>query len=378
MSDNPNAFKLVFSQALIVNTANIISQHDPHFNLDGFIATASRELDKLELKARSNQIASAFEVYLTSDMYVLNKLFEKVLAPEQLTDALNFHDNHQAGLQGWIIMPLAEFVTRVGMQAPEPALALLRMLTKRFSSEFAIRPFLINHTDLTLSILQTWLKDENPHVRRLISEGARPRLPWGMQIPAFIENPHLTLPLLDALKNDASAYVRKSVANHLNDISKDHPECVVEVTRGWLNGADQNLQRLIKHGCRTLIKQGHPDALSLLGFESLKLSVVNLLLNKQTVKLGEPMVLSLKIKSAVKVQRFVIDIVFYFLKANGTFAPKVFKWTHSSLTANELLILEKEITLKTVTTRKYYSGLQRVGVQINGQKYGDEVFDLIV
>jgi 3-methyladenine DNA glycosylase AlkC len=162
-------------------------------------------------------------------------------------------------------MPLTHYVGRNGLKHFDLSMMLLKEMTKRSSSEFDIRYFLLDSPLRAISILQEWTQDPNQHVRRLVSEGTRPRLPWAMRLPVFIEDPSPLIPLLDALKDDEEEYVRRSVSNNLNDIAKDHPDVVAGIARQWLKGASKNRQRLVRHACRTLIKQGHKETLAALG-----------------------------------------------------------------------------------------------------------------
>ena len=191
-------------------------------------------------------------------------------------------------------------------------------MTKLFSSEFGIRYLLIKHQSQSLEILKSWLNDPCRHVRRLISEGTRPLLPWAMQLVELKQTPDLVLPLLKRLRDDESEYVRRSVANHLNDISKNHPDWVAEVIADWFQVSSPNRQKLLKHAARTLIKQGHPATLSVFGFGDTSKLDVSLVLDKQKMKLGETICLRLTINNrSEQINQLLIDYVVYHKKANG-------------------------------------------------------------
>ncbi len=164
-------------------------------------------------------------------------------------------------------MPMAHYVGLRGHDHFDLSMTLLKAFTKRFSSEFGIRFFLLDDPEQTLSVLKQWTKDEDKHVRRLVSEGSRPRLPWAMRLPLFIKDPAPVIVLLELLKDDNDEYVRRSVANNLNDIAKDHPSVVADIAGQWMQGADKQRQQLIRHACRTLIKQGNKKVLRVFGFK---------------------------------------------------------------------------------------------------------------
>ncbi len=166
---------------------------------------------------------------------------------------------------GFVAIFLSDFVASYGLHDFDFSLDALRGFTKHGSAEFAVRPFLIADQKRALKTMRRWAEDECEHVRRLASEGSRPRLPWGMRLPSLVTDPSPTAPILEALKGDSALYVRKSVANHLNDITKDHPEWVMQRLEAW-DLREERQSWIAKHACRTLIKRGHPRALQLFGF----------------------------------------------------------------------------------------------------------------
>jgi 3-methyladenine DNA glycosylase AlkC len=256
----------------------------------------------------------------------------------------------------------------------------LYQMTKRFSAEGAIRAFLLKHPERTLAILSDWAEDENPHVRRLVSEGTRPRLPWTMQLKPFIEDPRPVLKLLEKLKTDPVLMVRRSVANNLNDIAKDNPALVVKTLRRWMKIKDEGTQWLIRHAARTLIKQGNRDVLAALGFDSkVEIGVSKIQLDKSAVRMGEDITFSFEIISKSKrTQNLVIDYVIHHVKANGRLTPKVFKLTKKRLAAGESVSLSKRHSFRPISTRKYHAGEHQITIQINGIEKVTEKFHLTV
>ena len=227
-----------------------------------------------------------------------------------------------------------------------------------------------------------WCHDSNEHVRRLASEGIRPRLPWGKQLPRYIAEPAPVIALLDNLKDDSTDYVRRSVANNLNDIAKDHPDLVIETCRRWLAepekgpGSDRNW--IVRHATRTLVKAGHPQVFPLLGFTpDPKIDSTRIDLTSNSIKLGDSLQLSTVISSdATEKQSIVIDYAVHFMKANGKTAPKVFKWKNLHLAPGQTVSLEKKHPLKAITTRRYYAGAQSVELLINGIPVAETSFEL--
>jgi 3-methyladenine DNA glycosylase AlkC len=378
----PEPFKNRFSKPLIEQMAACFSQHYCDFDERAFISKASANLSNLELKQRSMQIVEAMRECLPEDFTRCGDILHNSLRPMVNVNELSKDPSHARLIAGWAIMPMADFVGIYGQSHFEYSLTLLRAMTQRFSAEFAIRYFLDAKPQQTLAVLQTWLEDESEHVRRLVSEGTRPRLPWGMQLKQFVADPHALLPLLETLKDDSSEYVRRSVANNLNDIAKDHPALVVEICQRWLRDSTHNRTRLIKHACRTLFKQGRPDALDLFSFKFPKLSACALSLDSKVVEIGEAIEMKIELsassnKSKQASQKMMLDYAVYHQKANGSLVPKVFKWKQFKLIQGESLQLSKKHSFKSVTTRKYYAGAHKITVLINGHELSECSFHLV-
>uniref|UniRef100_A0AAU2JTV5 DNA alkylation repair protein n=1 Tax=Streptomyces sp. NBC_00049 TaxID=2903617 RepID=A0AAU2JTV5_9ACTN len=283
---------------------------------------------------------------------------------------------------GWMTFPVNEAVAvrALGTDAFEPGLALLRELTPRLTAESAVRPFLRADPARALAVITGWTADRDPHVRRLASEGTRPRLPWAPQLPAFVADPRPAVPLLDALYRDDSEYVRRSVANHLNDISRDHPGLAVETAGRWLAGPAPTgtTDRVVRHGLRTLIKAGRPEALTLLGHSpDVPVAVRGPVVAVPRVAVGEYLVFDYAVTNTGEhPAELVVDYVVHHTKANGTRTPKVFKLTTRTLAPGETLTGTKRHSFKPITTRRYYSGEHLVQLQVNGRERGEAVFSL--
>lgn len=276
--------------------------------------------------------------------------------------------------------PLVDYVAVYGLNQPNIALNVLKKLTPLFSAEFAIRAFIDLHYDMTYYQLMLWATDADEHVRRLASEGSRPRLPWGKRLTKFCDNPDPLFQILEQLKDDASLYVRRSVANNLNDIAKDHPDKVISLCQSWSVNASVERQWLIRHALRTLVKLGHQDAFPLLGYSKVpQVRLSKFRLTKTRVVLGHFLEIEVLLQSeTIENQKLVIDYKIHHIKANGSRTSKVFKWKNVNLEGSQLLSLSKNHRFKVITTRQYYAGTHTVEVLINGVRYGSEDFELLI
>jgi 3-methyladenine DNA glycosylase AlkC len=370
-------FKNLLNPALVRAAGQALHAAWPPFDKAAFVRRANRNLEALELKARAMQIADALEATLPERFDAACALIEAALAPA-VEPGVEL-PVVSTGLRGWIVWPLGEFVARRGQAEPERALAALHALTQRLSAEFAIRPFIVKHPALVLATLQQWAADPSAHVRRLASEGSRPRLPWGLRLQALVTDPSPTLPLLASLQDDPSDYVRRSVANHLNDIAKDHPAVVVAWVREHLPGADRNRMALLRHASRTLIKQGHADMLALWGAATPFDGQARLTLSPRRLHIGDSVALTLRLRSAsVEAQSLLIDYAVHHVKADGSTSVKVFKGWSLSLAPGETRTLQKTHSMRAVTTRRYHAGRHLVDVRINGQVAAQAAFSLTV
>ncbi|MCO6184824.1 DNA alkylation repair protein [Rhizobium sp. L1K21] len=369
--------KNLFSPKLTQNMARNIARHAQGFDQTGFEADVMEKLEALELKPRAQWITDCLHQYLPPDWTTRERILRASLhplsnsSPEQPTDG--------DGIRGWAIMPLTMLIGQHHIAHFDEAMALLYEMTRRFTSEFAVRYFLLEDQARALAIMESWLDDEDEHIRRLISEGTRPRLPWAMQLPALMADPTPAIPLLKHLRDDPSEYVRRSVANHLNDIAKDHPDLVADIAADWLKEAPPERQKLLRHACRTLIKQGHGPTLKAFNFEPPAIGAVEINIETPTVNFGEALNFTAAIASkSNSPQAVIIDYAIHFVKADGKRKPKVFKWTKATLEPGKPLHLKRRHPIREITTRQYYTGKQAVSLRINGEDFGSEEFELIM
>ncbi len=338
----------------------------PGFDRDGFAAPVAERLDDLELKDRINLVA--------------DRLAETL--PGRYPDALELVVAVAETQVGeWAAWPLCSFVERHGADWPTESLDAMSSLTKAFSCEFAIRPFLEHHLELTRTYLHRWAEDPDEAVRRLPSEGTRPLLPWGPKVQALLDDPSIGIEVLHRLKYDPSETVRRSVANHLNDVAKADPDLVVKVLAGWKadSGLTEELdERMVRHALRTLVKNGHLPALELLGFTTdPKIEVPSFNCSPQSIKLGSSIELAAELRSTAKTQQLlVVDFVVHHVLASGATSPKVFKWTTQRLEPGESVTLTKKRMIQTASTRRYHAGLHRIELQVAGVTVAATEFDL--
>jgi len=368
-------FKNLMSDDVVRLIAFHLGRSLEGFDADTFVASITPHLDPLELKERVNLISDHMLDVLPESTLDRNKILVGMLHPDKLTSASKSSDAD--GMRGWGVWPLTDVVGRSGLDAFDNSLETLREITMRGTSEFDVRPFIAADPGRALRTMRTWADDDNEHVRRLATEGSRPRLPWGMRLHALVADPTKTIPILETLRDDPSEYVRRSVANHLNDIAKDHPDLVSKIAGEWMTNASKNREKLIRHACRSLIKQGHSQTLAVFGVLPPKIKSLKIRVKTPIVTMGEALEFQFTCtSSATRPQKLIIDYVIHHRKANDTAAPKVFKWKQLTLQPGETLKETRRHPIRPITTRKYYAGEHAISLRINGQDFGHEKFEL--
>ncbi len=334
----------------------------PRFDRAVFLDTATQGLDALSVMARVRHIADALHSALPGD-YPYALVVLRAMGP-RLTHAF----------QGFA---LAEYVARYGLHDVDASMEALADLTRHGSAEFAIRPFLAHDPTRVLAQMRAWTEHPNEHVRRLASEGARPRLPWGTRVPALKDDPTLAAPILERLKADPSLYVRKSVANHLNDIGKDRPDWLVERMAGWSRD-DPRTAWIIRHALRSRIKQGDPAALALVGARAdVAVTVTDFTIAPASIRLGETIAITAALTSnAESEQRLVVDYRVHYARANGRTAAKVFKWKSFDLAAGTCVSLATRQVIRDFSTRRHHPGRHEIELLVNGRVMAAAGFDL--
>ena len=351
--------------------AQQIRQIHPQFDATAFVKGALEGYDALELLPRGRHIAKTLRQHLPDDYRrALHILLESTRVPAQRT-APN-------GMSGFYFMPHCQFVAEFGLGHFEESMQANYLLTQKFTAEFSVRPYLIHHQEATLARLREWTQDPNEHVRRLVSEGSRPRLPWATRLPAFQADPKPVLELLELLKDDPALYVRRSVANNLNDIGKDHPKVLNDVAKRWLRGAPPGRAWIVKHALRWAVKQGDAGALQVLGFgKPAEVTVSQARINPAKARVGGAVRIEFTLGNPTsKPQELMVDFQIHYVKASGGTAPKVFKLKVLGLPPKGSVQLGKTVSLREMTTRKHHAGQHRVDVIVNGKSLELESFEL--
>jgi 3-methyladenine DNA glycosylase AlkC len=373
------AFKLLLDVRVVRALGQHLQRVWPKFPRERFEAQALDGLEGLELKARALHISAALSQALPKSFADAARVMEAALAPVKDPASETLPSSSEAGLAGWSVWPLTVVVMRHGLAHPERALQALHAMTQRFTAEWAVRPFLLAHPGLAFATLQRWTTDPSVHVRRLASEGSRPRLPWGEQLRPLIEDPAPTAPLLEALMDDPSAYVRRSVANHLNDIGKDHPALLVAWLARHLPDAPAPRRALLRHASRSLIKHGHAEVLAAWGLGKPLKGEAALQLSTAALALGQSLQLDVLLRSrARQAQVLEVDYLVHHVKADGRASPKVFKGWKLTLAPGEERRLRKQHAVRPITTRRYHAGWHAVSLQVNGKVVAQSGFELLL
>jgi 3-methyladenine DNA glycosylase AlkC len=338
------------------DTADAVARAWAPFDHNAFLADILPVLDGLELMQRGQCIADALRRHLPDEFEVAAPILHGCLPA-----------SGQPGLSGWALLSFNQYIAAEGRGHLETALNLLKALTPHFTAEFGIRPFIADEQPKALEIITGWVDDPNHHVRRLASEGTRPRLPWAMRLPALVLDPNPILPILEALIDDREDYVRRSVANSLNDIAKDHPDLVADFVARHAVGASKDRLWLLKHASRTLVKKGHGKALANFGYERLSDVTATLDLASDCITFPGELGFHIRLANNGTVSRTVLlDYAIHHQKKDGSLTPKVFKGKSLTLGAGESVTIEKRHALRPITTRMYYPGRHRLEILLNG------------
>ncbi len=362
-------FKNMLSPEVARVIGKAVGRGYPAFQQRRYERGLAAALEPLELKDRMLLIATRVEHNLPEDPAVLFPILEQALAQS---------DSDSDGLRGFPVWPLTEIVARRGMEAFPLAMHALGEMTKCFTAEFAIRPFLRSDLTRTLTQLRKWSTSRNEHLRRLASEGSRPILPWGERLPAILAAPTLTLPILNQLHADPSDYVRRSVANHLNDFSKTNPDHVIATLQKWRKEVGAKFPQTAARAARTLVKAGHPDALELIGFRAdAALELRSFTLPDTIVQIGEKLAFELEIRNLSTTETAVLfDYAIHYRKSAGHQTRKVFKGRNRTLASGEVWKITGAHSFRPVTTRTYHPGEHQIEPIINGRVFAPEQFTL--
>ncbi|WP_321468230.1 DNA alkylation repair protein [Halarcobacter sp.] len=352
--------KNVYTKEYIRNLANKIKENYNNFDSDSFINSIfNLTWETLELKMRMRHIAITLNEYLPLAYKKQLEILKPVTKDFSGFEAMFFQD----------------FVEVYGLDDFENSMDALEVFTIDSSSEFAIRQFILKYEDKTMKQMKLWAKSSNEHIRRLASEGCRPRLPWAVSLPRFKANPSKVFEIIELLKNDPSKYVQKSVANNLNDISKDNEDIVIEFLYKNL-GKTKNLDWICQHAARTLLKNGNKRVLELFGYKkSSHIEILDFVLDKD-VKLSEDLNFSFRLSSLEALGNVRVEYMIYYKKSNNTHNKKIFMISQGEMKIKEKAFTKKQ-SFKDMTTRKHYKGLHYISIVLNGEEKIKKEFNLI-
>jgi 3-methyladenine DNA glycosylase AlkC len=360
-----------FGPEVPARIASMIAKVDGGFATEAFLGEALDGYQALELTPRAWHIARALRRHLPQEYERAIDILVASLGPK-------LEEAELTGMDSFLYLPHVFFVAEFGGEHFEASMRAQYELTQRFTAEYSIRVFLERYPERTLARLREWARDPNVHVRRLVSEGTRPRLPWAPRLRAFQDDPRPVLDLLEMLKDDPELLVRRSVANNLNDIGKDNPAALIATCRRWLPGATAERRWLIRHALRSAVKRADPEALDILGYGATTISVRDVRISPAVVPIGESVTFTVDLVNVgPSTQRLLVDLRVHFLKANGRPSPKVFKVKELELERRGSIQLAKTVSLAQHTTRKHYPGRHHVELLVNGDVRDAGTFEVI-
>lgn len=363
------ALKDRYSISFYDQFSEILTELIPHFEPEAFKAKIfAKGWEEKELKDR---------MYHTSE--VLNTFFPANFqeAAELILKCIQRIRKSNLSTAGFEFMFFPDYIEKYGMSDFEIAMEVMPEITKFASCEFAVRRFILANPERSMELMTAWSLDENLHVRRLASEGCRPRLPWAVALPDFKKNPEAVLPILENLKNDPSEYVRRSVANNLNDISKDNPEIALGIFEAWY-GETEERNKLVKHGARTLLKKGDNRALHIFGLGPNKdVSIQDIVLKTPKVRIGEYLDFEFTLVNKGAQANLRLEYAIHYLLNNGELSKKVFKISEKEYAAKSENRLNRKQSFKIISTRRYYTGKQALSIIVNGVETALFYFDLV-
>jgi 3-methyladenine DNA glycosylase AlkC len=354
--------KFCYNEIFVDQLATAIKKEHPNFKVNSFkVSIFDSNWDNLELKERMHHITKQINISLPlnykKQIGIIDKIVDK--------------------FGGMTAMVFPNFIEKYGIDDFKTSIEAIEFYTQFSTSEFAIRPFIIKYPKETMDKMLDWSTHSNHHVRRLSSEGCRPLLPWAMKLQGMVNDPSPIIPILENLKNDNEDYVYRSVANNLNDISKNQPELVIQLCKKWNKDAPKTRQWLIKHALRTLLKKGNLDAMKIFGFGNIEgIKINQLSINKTLIKIGESTYFNLNLTNLTKRAKYRLEFTIMYFKKNGKHNPKVFQLKETQIDINESIDIKKKVTFTDFSTRKHYKGPHFLILKVNGiemQKIGFEL-----
>lgn len=360
-------FKNIYNKAFFDSFNIVLTNNIPNFDKDKFNNDIfSNDWEQKELKQRMRHISTVLKSHLSSNyrenIFYITKIIKYIKQSQFKESSLEY-------------MFFADFVEQYGLNHLDISLEAIEFITQFISCEFAIRPFIQKHPIKTLSKMKEWSLHENHHVRRLASEGCRPRLPWASALPDLKKDPSSIIPILENLKTDDSEYVRRSVANNLNDISKDNPDIVLNLLQKW-KGISKETDWVIKHGSRTLLRKADPQVLNIFGMSNkINCKVSDFNIKNEIISIGDSLEFSFSLSNLAKEElRARVEYAIYYVKANGKQSKKLFKITENIYKFKEAYKFNRKQSFRDMTTRKHYIGTHKLSIVINGNELIEKEF----
>lgn len=363
-------FKDIYSFSFYENFCGILSKTLPSFDKEEFLTLIFDEnFQTLELKERMTHTAKVLHCFLPPDFCKAVKVIKQIILNLQHSGV------EEASIE---FMFLPEYIALYGIDHYEDSVAAIEFVTQFTSCEFAVRPFILKYEEKMLRQMLIWSNHSNNKVRRLASEGSRPRLPWAMAIPFLKKDPTPILPILENLRLDDCEIVRRSVANNLNDISKDNPQIVIDLAIKW-QGISKETDAIIKHACRTLLKKAHPEIMNYYGLDSDSIKAEEFFIKTPVVKIGENLEFSFSVSNQTENPKIVrLEYGLYYKKNNGNNAKKVFKISERAFKPFEKSVINRKQSFRLITTRKFYEGEHKLSIIINGKEKSTLNFELLL
>lgn len=363
-----SALKNLYSIGFYNNLTKAVAEAIPGFNKKEFISEIfTDEFEAMELKQRMRHTTVVLNKFLPGDYKASVRIILEIVKRLQ---------QNGVSADGLAYMFIPDYIEVFGIDHYDESIPALEVITQFVSCEFAVRPFMLRYEDRMIEQMKAWSLHANHKVRRFASEGSRPRLPWAMAIPSLKKDPTAILPILENLKNDPSEWVRRSVANNLNDIAKDHPAIILSIAKKW-KGISKETDAIIKHGSRTLLKQGHPEILKHYNLRSINIQLTDFEILNPIVKIGDSIEFSFVVTNQNPTSQIVrLEYGLYYRKANGQLTRKVFKISEKIFEAGVSAKIIRKQSFRLITTRTFYLGEHELSIILNGEEKGVKKFVL--
>lgn len=375
------SFKNMFNEQFFIKFIEDLKLVIYDFDTEKFVSQImDEEWKDRGYKQRIAHITTILGRFLPADYKkAVSKIFELLdSVKDKLPDFSKIDDKNFNLLTLEYGAILDNYIEQYGIEDYETSIQAIEKITQFTTCEFVTHAFIAKYPDKMMKQMLVWSTHEHWGVRRLASEGCRPRLPWAMALPRLKKDPAPIIPILENLKNDPSKFVRLSVANNLNDIAKDNPQIVIALAKSW-KGESKDVDWVIKHGCRTLLKQGNTEIMSLFGLGSIEnITTENSQILTPKVKIGEAVEFCFDLSNNNKQKTKIrLEYGIYYQKSNGTLAKKIYKISEKEYAENSVTPIIRKHSFRAITTRAFYSGLHQITIIVNGNEFDRLNFELI-